>query len=403
MNDGQRLAAAISLTLCGAVGAWLPGAATAAGRHENPYVYIGTHGVGAPGGAPPTGADALPANASPQGIYLARLNAATGELSLTGLGVSLARATWLAVHPTLPVLYTSFEPGGMGANSTIVSYRIDRNAGSLQPLNQADGGGRDATAWDLDPKSATLLVANHGSGSVTALPLLADGSVGAVASTQEDFGSGPTPRQKSAAAHGIALDPSRHYVAVADFGADRLFTYHFDAKSRALTPNEPRFEAMPPGSGPRHVLFHPNGHYLLVDAELTAELRSYAWNPKTGQASLVQTVSVYPADGAGNKSAAELALSRDGRFAYVSLRGDQNSIVVYAFDSRRGTLQEIQRISSQGRTPWSFGIDPTGHWMLVTNEASDSVAELKIDPASGRLSATDQSLTVPKPVAVAFY
>ena len=399
MRQDSRLAIAISL-VCALAVAHLPAAASGATREQ--FVYIGTHGIGAPG-SPPPAADAPPASASPQGIYAARLDSATGKLSLTGLSVPLARATWLARHPTLPVLYTSFEPGGTGTNSTVVSYRIDGTSGALQPLNQVDSGGRDSTAWELDPKSGTLFIANHGSGSVTTLPLLTDGSVGPVASTQEDFGSGPTPRQKSASAHGVALDPSHTYVAVADFGADRLFTYHFDAKSHGLTPNEPRFEALPPGSGPRHVLFHPNGRYLLANTELTAELRSYAWNAKTGQVSLVQTVPVYPADQSGDKSAAELALSRDGRFVYVSLRGDQNSIVAYAFDPHHGTLREIQRISAQGRTPWSFGIDPTGHWMLVTNEASNLVNELKIDPRTGLLSATDQSLTVPKPVTVAFY
>jgi 6-phosphogluconolactonase len=151
-------------------------------------------------------------------------------------------------------------------------------------------------------------------------------------------------------------------------------------------------------------VFHPNGKFLYLDTELTAELRAYRWDANHGRLRLLQTLSPYPAGYSGaEKSAAEIVVSRDGRFLYVSLRGDQDSIVGYTVNKQAGTLKEIQRISSHGKTPWSFGIDPTGHWMLVTNEASDSVTVLNIDPATGKLSATNESMSIPKPVTVAFY
>jgi 6-phosphogluconolactonase len=263
-------------------------------------------------------------------------------------------------------------------------------------------GGLDATHMDLDVASKTLFVANHGSGDVTALPLQADGSLGKVASSQKDYGTGPNPRQKMPEAHGVAADPSHRYVVVADFGADRLFVYHFDRATRTLTPAQVPYESTPSGSGPRHLVFHPNEKILYVDTELTAELRVYRWDSNKGRLHLVQSLSPYP-DSGTQKSAAEIAVSGNGRFLYVSLRGDQDSIVAYSVNKHAGTLKEIQRISSQGKTPWSFGIDPTGHWMLVTNEASDSVTVFSIDPATGKLSATPESLSVPKPVTVTFY
>jgi 6-phosphogluconolactonase len=148
-------------------------------------------------------------------------------------------------------------------------------------------------------------------------------------------------------------------------------------------------------------VFSGNGKFLFVDAELTAELWSYRWDAAEARLQLVQTVST--ADRSVDKSAAEIALSPDGRFLYLSLRGDQDSIVVYAIDGVQGTLQEIQRVPSQGKSPWSFGIDPTGHWLLVTNEGSNSVTEFKVDPVGGKLTPTGQSLQIPQPVAVAFY
>ncbi len=367
-------------------------------------MYIGTQGSS--GGPPPATGAAQPIKppgaGEPQGIYAARLDTKTGAIRSLGIMMTLERATWLVTHPHLPVIYSVAEAGA-GMDSDIYSLGVDIRSGKLQLIDKVDAGGRDATYLALDAASNTLISANHGSGDVTALPLRADGSVGAFASRQSEYGTGPNPRQKAPAAHGVAVDPAHGYVLVADFGADRIFIYHFDRATRALTPAQPPFEGLPAGSGPRHLAFHPQGGFVFVAAELTGELRSYRWHAQRGRLQLVQSVSPYPVSYVGTKSAAEVAVARDGRFVYLSLRGDQNEIVVYAVDKRAGTLKETQRISSQGKTPWTFAIDPTGHWMLVTNQASDSVAVLKVDPATGELAATGGSLPIPKPVTVTFF
>jgi 6-phosphogluconolactonase len=230
--------------------------AHAAGTADE-LVYVGTFTFGPPAQSA--------ASASPQqGIYGARLDLKTGHLSPLGLSVELKRASWLLTHPTLPILYTVAQSAGdnPASDSAIISFAIDPSSGTLRQINKVDARGRDATHMVLDAASKTLFVANHGTGNVTALPVLPDGSLGPVASEQKDFGSGPTPRQKSAAAHGVAVDAAHRYVMVADFGADRLFVYRFDGAARALTPAPTLFQQLPPGSGPRHVLFHPNGRLL---------------------------------------------------------------------------------------------------------------------------------------------
>jgi len=400
MHRKRLLALAIGL-LCSI-------AATAADTDNTPpaageqLVYVGTHGTPGPRpGVPPEAAS--PAKSAPQGIYAARLDSKTGEISLIGIVAELQRATWFVAHPSLPVLYSVADSGGgMETDSNIVSFAIDKSTGKLKVLNKVDSGGRDATVMDLDPASNTLLVGNHGSGSVTSMPIFSDGSLGPVASTQKDYGSGPNPRQKTPAAHGVAVDPTHKYVAVADFGADRVFLYRFDGATKALSPADPPFESVPAGSGPRHLAFHPSGRFLILDSELSGDLRSYGWSAEKGRLTLVQAISPYPANYPGEKSAAEIALSRDGHFVYLSLRGEEDKILVYSFDAKKGALREIQRISAGGKTPWSVGLDLTGRWLFVTNEASDSVVEMKVDRTTGKLSATDQSLTIPKPVNVTF-
>jgi 6-phosphogluconolactonase len=150
-------------------------------------------------------------------------------------------------------------------------------------------------------------------------------------------------------------------------------------------------------------VFHPNGRFFFLDTELTAELRSYGWDPKQGRMRLVQSVAAYPATSSGEKSGGDIALSRDGRFVYLSLRGDQDSLVVYAVNSETGAFREIQRLSAQGSAPWSVGIDPTGRWLLVANQGSGSVVVFQVNQSTGKLTATGQSLTVPKASAITFY
>jgi 6-phosphogluconolactonase len=370
-------------------------AAHAADRAAGTLVYIGTQGRGGPGPQDPN---------ARHGIYAFRLDEKTGHLTSLGLMIELQRSDWLIGSPTLPVMYSVADSGGgMQADSVLYSLKIDRASGALSVLNKVSTGGTDATHLAIDPASKTLFSANHGSGTVAAIPLEADGSVGEVTSLGKDFGTGPHRRQSMPQAHGVTVDPTHKYVLVTDFGADRLFIYHFDGKSRQLTASTPPFDVLPPGSGPRHLVFHPQGKFLFLDSEMGAELRSYRWDPKEGLVHLVQKVQPYATDYKGEKSAAELAVSRDGRFVYLSLRGDQDRLIVYGVNAKTGRLTELQRLPSGGKTPWSFGIDPTGRWMLVTNQASDLVSVFKIDPASGRLTATDQSAAVPKPVAVAFY
>jgi 6-phosphogluconolactonase len=374
---------------------------------ESMLVYIGTLGS-RPLGPAPTAAQASSVNGAPpddrrQGIYAARLDANTGHLSLLGHNIELERATWLLAHPTLPVIYSVAEGKETGDDSDIYALAVERTTGQLRIINMVSAGGRDATQLALDAPSRTLFSANHGSGDVTSLPIQADGSLGSVASKQKDYGTGPHPRQKSPTAHGVAVDPSHRDVLVADFAADRIFVYHFDPATRSLTPSLTPFEALPAGSGPRHLVFHPNNRFLYVATELTGEIHVFDWEPKKARLHPVQMISAYPQGFSGEKSAAEIAVSRDGRHCYLSLRGDQNLIVAYAVEESSGALEEIQRISPQGKTPWSFGIDPSGRWMLVANEGSSTVTELQIDPTSGELSATDESLPIPKPVTVTFF
>jgi len=348
-------------------------------------VYIGTQNDG-PG----------------QGIVAARFDPQTGHLTAVGQVTEVARPTWLLPHPKLPVLYSVSEVGNDGhSHAAVYSFSIDPGTGALKLLDKADSGGGGATHLALDTASSTLFVANYGTGQVTSLPVLSDGSLGNPVSNDTHAGSGPSPRQKSPHAHGVTVDPGHHYLLAPDLGDDRVYVYRLEGASHAFVPADPASEAVAPGSGPRHLVFHPNGRFAYLLTELSAEVITYRWDARHGRLTLLRKQSLTSPGYEGKKSVGEIAFSHDGRTLYVSDR-EQNDIVVYDVDARSGALGEVQRIGSQGQVPWHFTLDPTGRWLLVANQASGNVSVFKVDPGSGKLAATSDTLAVTKPVNVVF-
>ncbi len=360
-------------------------------------VYIGTRGTWDHGvqDGPKEG---LPKENPPQGIYAARFDTETGHLTPLGVQAVLEAASWLVIHPNLPVLYTvASSIGGRNTETDIISYSIDKLFGKLYLLNSVKSGGRDGTHLDLDVASDTMFVANYGDGAVAALPVRPDGSLGPVASMMKDYGG------RRAGSHGVAVDPTHRYVLDACSWCYRIFVFEFDAATRTLTLANPPFVETSKGTDPRHFAFHPSGRFVYVNSGSSAELLTYSFDPKNGHLQQLQKLQPYPADWKGNKSLAEIGISRDGRFVYATMREGQNKLIVYEVNEQKGTLTEIQRISATGEEPWNFAIDATGKWMLVTNTSSDSVDVFSIDPATGKLKATKESMRVPKPQIVVFY
>lgn len=345
-------------------------------------VYFGTHG---------------------DAIIAARFDDGNGRLRSIGPVAAVQRPSWLVANPRRPVVYAVSESAKDSAGEAqVYALAADRRTGGLRVLDSVSSAGGGATHLSFDPRSQTVFVANYGTGHVAALPVLADGRLATAASVRQDQGSGPSPRQKGPHAHSVLLDPSGRWLIVGDLGADRVFVYRFDPRTRALAPGGPPFVQAAPGSGPRHAAFAGGGRFLYVANELSGDVTGYAWDGRGGRLRALQTVPAVPADAAGPRSVGEIAAAPDGRFLYVSTRGNDNALVVFAVDRASGALRQVQRIAAGGTTPWSFALAPGGRWLLVANQGSDRVSVFRVDPARGTLEATAEGLDVPKPVNVTF-
>ncbi|MFG3138009.1 lactonase family protein [Streptomyces sp. NPDC048211] len=338
-------------------------------------------------------------------VHAIRFDPAHG--TMTPLGpVAEVSSNWVAVHPTRPVLYVAAgEQGG-----AIRVFRIDGASGALRQTGEvraqeAPGVQGGLSYIGLSEDAATLLVADFSAGSAATLPVDAHGGLGAVASRVHDTGSGPSPRQAGPHPHHVVIAPGGRFALVADFGADRVFVYDYDRKTQRMsagTPDGPGPYATAPGSGPRRLAFHPDGRTVYLLNELTADIEVLRWDGSRGTLTSRQVLTTNAPGHTGTTSAAELAVSRDGRHVYTSNRGD-NALVVLSADPGTGLLTEAQRLPCGGVTPWSFSLHPDGRWLFVANEVSGTVSLFRVDPRSGRLTDTGTSVAVPNPDCIGIH
>ena len=351
------------------------------------FVYIGTY-----------------TNKGSEGIYLCRLDAAAGKLTEPGLAAKAPDPSFLAIHPDGRHLYAvseifNFEGKKSGAAN---AYALDPHTGSLTLLNKVSTVGVGPCYVTVDKSGRDVLVANYGSGSVAAMPIKQDGSLGEASAFIQHAGSSANPqRQKQPHAHSINLSPDNRFAIAADLGLDQLLVYRFDPAKGSLTANDPPFARVNPGAGPRHFDFHPDGKFAYVINEMGSTITAFTWDAARGVLTEIQTISTLPDGFSGRNDTADIHVHPTGKFVYGSNRG-HDSIAVFSVDEAKGTLTPVEYVPTQGKVPRNFGIDPTGSILIAANQNSDNLVVFRIDTKTGKLSATGQSLQLSRPVCVKF-
>jgi 6-phosphogluconolactonase len=284
----------------------------------------------------------------------------------------------------------------------VSTFAIDSASGRLSLLNQVSSRAAGPAHITLDHAGKYALVSNYPRGSVAGFPVLKDGRLGEASAFVQHRGSGGVDkeRQEGPHAHAVALSPDNRFALVVDLGLDQLFAYPFDSAKGSLG-QDPQITKTNPGSGPRHLVFGPNGNFVYVINELQSTVVTYAYEPATGGLRELGTVSTLPDGFSGRSFASEIALHPSGKFLYASNRG-HDSIAVFSIAPTKGTLTKVEFAPVNGKTPRSFAIDPTGSWLLAANQESNNVVVFRISHETGRLSPTGQVLQISSPACVQF-
>ena len=324
------------------------------------------------------------------GIYAFAFNADDGKLSPLGLAAEARTPSFLAASADGRFLYSTNEltrtTGGEGPNGLggISAYARIPGDYRLRFLNRQSSGGEGPCHVAVDAENRWLYAAHYNSGSVAAFALAGDGRLAPASLILQDSGTGPKPRQKGPHAHCVVLDPAERFLYSCDLGADRVMVYRVGGTDAQLERADPASAAEPAGSGPRHLLLAPGGRRAYVVNELASTVCVFDWREGEGRLALLQTLSALPAGWTGTNASAELQLSPDGRFLYVSNRG-LNSVARFAVGAD-GTLTLEDNVPSGGKTPRFLTLDPTGKFLLVADEDSELIQVFRRDPATGRLA-----------------
>ena len=359
--------------------------ARAAMKQAKYFVYVGTY----------TGPQS-------KGVYSFRYDASSGDLEPMGLAAEVINPSWVTIHPSRKFLYAVSELGNNGKeNGAVTAFAIDQQTGALTKLNSVSSVGGGACHVVVDKTGSTLLVANYGAGSVAAIPVAANGRLGEPPVLIQHRGSSVDPRrQRAPHAHGVFLSADNRFLFVPDLGLDEVMQYRLDASKSSIAPNDPPFAKVPPGSGPRHFAFHPKGKYAYVINEMKSSVTAFSYDPARGALTEMQTISTLPKDFRGEDNSAEIEVDANGRFLYASNRG-HDSIAVFAI-AKNGRLAPVEIVPTQGKAPRSFKIDPTGTYLFAANQDTGSIVQFRIDPKTGRLTATGKKVELFKPVCIQF-
>lgn len=339
-----------------------------------------------------------------KGVYAYWFEPSDGKLKYAYTLEGLENPSFLAVHPNGRWLYVVSElmefqgmPGG-----GLSALEIEAGSGNLKLMNQQPTYGGAPCHVSLDHSGRFVLVANYMGGNVSIYPIQPDGSLGGVSDRVQHTGKGLNPnRQEAPHAHSINPDPSNTFALVCDLGLDKVMIYRLDLENGKLLPHTEPFASLHPGAGPRHLDFHPNGHFVYVINELDATLTAFTWEAQTGQMRELQTVSTLPRGFSGPKSCADVHVHPNGKFLYGSNRG-HDSLAIFAVDETTGRLELIGHESTRGKTPRNFVIDPSGDYLLVANQDSSTVAVFRINLQSGKLDLNGDLTDIPTPVCLKF-
>src|SRR6266403_1586711 len=343
-----------------------------------------------------------------KGIYVYNFDPGTGKLTSLGVAAESEDPSFLAVHPGGKYLYAVNEIDHFGEKKSgaASAFSIDQKTDKLTLLNQAATRGAGPCHISLDKSGKFALVANYDGGSVATFPVHPDGTLGEAADFVEHRGSSADKeRQAAPHAHWISTSPDNRFALAADLGLDEILIYRFNTTKGTLAPNDPAFAKVNPGSGPRHLAFHPNGKFAYVLTEMEDSVTAFAYKASNGSLSPLQTVSALSTlrkDFKGPKEAAEIVVHPSGKFLYASNRAGIDTISASSINPAKGTLQLKNEYPTMGKTPRNFAIDPTGKFLLAANQESNTIVTFRIDAITGALSPTGDPVQVPAPVCIVF-
>lgn len=388
------------------------GNSSAAGSKGSLIAYVGTY-TSPLQNMRATQVDLPPGNG--QGIHLFEVDRVTGAMTPYDVVKMGTSPSCLVFNAAKTHLYSANETERIGEDEagSVSAFAINPADGRLKLLNSVSSGGKGPTYLSLHPSGRFLFVANYFGGSVSVLPVNADGSLGTATDVRKDAGTVGPKTAKNAPpgsfalsghdqthAHMIEPDPSGRFVLSVDLGLDQILSWKFDDQKGVLTPNDPAHISFPAGDGPRHFAFHPNKRWFYSLQEEGSNIVLLDYDGDKGSLAPRQTISSLPPGFAGSNFCSEIMVSSDGRFVYAGNRL-HDSIAIFSVGDE-GKLTFVTEEWTHGNYPRSFNFDPTGKFLYCCNQRADNIAVFRVDSKTGGLTFTGHYTPVGNPSIIVF-
>ncbi len=330
-----------------------------------------------------------------EGIYVFDFDLKTGDASMFNHTENVVNPSYLSLSPDAKMVYSVNESGD---KSAVSSFKYNKASGSLTLVNQQKAGGSDPCHIINDDKN--ILVANYSSGSISVFKKSKTGSVNPVSQVISHSGSSRNPsRQASPHVHQVQFSPDRKYVLATDLGTDKIYIYNYNATSEKEILTIKDSVGIKRGGGPRHLTFSPNGKFVYLLQELDGGLMVYSY--RDGNLRKLEETQIVDDDFKGTIGAAAINFSPDGNYLYATNRGSVNDLTVFTVQTD-GRLNYKASYPTGGDGPRDFAIDPTGNYLLVANEKSNTITVFKRDIISGKLSLLPRTIEICSPVNIVF-
>jgi len=338
-------------------------------------------------------------------IFLCELDPENGKFSILDSFAGATSPNYLVFSPDKEKLYSVSDKISDQVNNyhSVNSFMVNRADNRLKLLNSQCSQGNGPCHVYCSKKGTYLFTANYYSGSIAVFPLSPEGMIQPASCVIQSDGNGPVAgRQEGPHTHFVILDRNENFLLSPDLGSDRILIYKFDHDKGILSPNPIQpFLKMTAGAGPRHLVFHPSGNFLYVVNELNSTVTACSYNEENGTLSMLKSIITVPESYEGTKYPAAIRIHPDGNYLYASTRGDESSIAVFQLDDK-GEFHRIQVIEDVPAWPRDFNIDPSGKYLIAAGERSDEIRLYLVNPESGLLTETENTLKISAPGCILF-
>ena len=333
------------------------------------------------------------------GIYVYKFNTNTGAAEYVS-ETKAVNPTYLAISANERYVYSVGENDKKEA--VAYAFSFDKQTGKLTLLNAQQTGSSGPCYISVSNSDRFVVTANYSGGSASVFPLTTDGSLQPVAKLLEFEGTGPDiNRQEKPHLHCAVFSPDQQYLFAADLGTDKLHKYNVNNTTPFLTSGDPDAYKVEPGSGPRHLTFHPNGKYAYLINELSGKVTVF--NYDNGNLEPIQYIASDTSPGIGSKGSADIHVSPDGKFLYASNRANTNNVAIFSINAADGKLTVVG-YQPTNQHPRNFIITPNGKFLLVANMNSNDIQVFEIDKKTGLLNEdlSKRITAISRPVCLKF-